>query len=587
MAVMYGLFSMRPTVTDGSILSTLGREIDAPGVDEVVLNDPNLVLRRRAPAQRTADVVTGVTLDGVCVAIVGRPLMRDNVSLDIAWLGWSELAKRFRELDGYWLAFAYDKKDGSLEVVCDFLGVAWLYWSRVPGGVAFSSDFGALARCLPASPRLNDDACLLSLTLTYPVGGSTSYKDIRVVSPGWSLQFRGGRITEKRLSLPEYGDRWAGASRVEKFDALDHALDASYQAWSSSGIPVPWTVALSSGNDSRYALGLLLKHGQHPSCATFGLSGSADVNGAVAICHREQLRHDFFPTNRQTSWEAWSNAVQRLGAVSGFQYVAGWGHDWRRTLARLGGQVVLGYLGDALSGRHLVDKHGGDWLANWEAWSLDEREDRSWTGSDMLRPEARKRARAIVRAALLQECESVPFAFEHQRALHLDLFCRQSRATAAQVNFLTDEIPIAPLFYTRRMIGFWSNLSYEDLNRQTLYLDYARARYPKLFAPPRRPSVARRARGALANLLVELSPSLKPYLTPPEIDTRALIAQHLDRARMLIRNSGDAVGHIVDLDALNRWVDRFSTRESLNAQGLQRFWNLLLLVDAGARSRGR
>jgi len=587
MAITYGFFAKEFANRNQDILSKLEKEIDAPGTDQDILNEADFVLRRRAPFHRTTDVITGITLDGFCVALVGRPLIRTESRLDIAHHEWGELAARLRALDGYWLAFAYDRKSESLDVKCDRLGVAWLYWAQVLGGIAFSSDFGALVRCLPNRPQLNDEACLLSLTLTYPIGDSTCFKQVRLLSPGSSLQFRDGRVFESRSSQPAYGDRWAGVSREEKFSALDGALDASYRAWTLSDSSVPWAVALSSGNDSRYGLGLLLRHGQRPSCATFGLPGSTDVKGAVAICRQEQLSHEFFSTSRQTSWEAWSDAIQRLGVVSGFQYAAGWGQDWRRVLAALGGQVVLGYLGDALSGRHLIDKHNGDWLANWEAWSLDEREDGSWTGSAILRPQAREQARATLRAALLEASDGLQFSCQHQQALHLDLFCRQRRATASQVNFLTDEVPIAPLFYTREMIDFWSNLSYADLKGQALYLEYARARYPELFAPPRQPSLTRRARGTLANLVVAIAPELRSYVAPPEIDSRALMAQHLDRARSLIRNYGEAVSQLVDLVALSRWLDRFSIRESQNAPGLQRFWNLLLLIEAGERSGNR
>jgi len=587
MAITYGFFSPGSGDLDTGVLSRLESEIDAPGKDETVLNETDCVLRRRAVESGFTTTIIGTTLDAVRVAIVGRPLVPARAGFEISHLRWSQLTALLGELDGYWIAVGYDKSTNTLEVICDSLGVEWLYWAHVPGGVAFSSDFGALARCLPAAPRLDDDACLLSLILTYPVGDSTCFKEIRIVSPGSILQFRQRHVSERRLRLPSYGGRWVGTSREEKFGALDEALDASYRAWSLSSISVPWSVALSSGNDSRYGLGLLLRHGMRPACATFGLPGSTDIKGAIAICSRERLRHELFSTRLQTSWEAWGDAVQRLGVVGGFQYVAGWGQTWRHALAALGGQVVLGYLGDALSGRHLVADRGHDWLANWEAWSLDERDDGSWTGSEMLRPEARQRSRTLVRAALLQACEGIHFSGDYQRALHLDLFSRQRRATAAQVNFLTDEVPIAPLFYTRQMINFWSNLGYEDLKGQALYLEYARARYPRLFGPPRRPSLARRARGTLANLLVGFSPSLKPYLTPPEINTHALVGQHLNHARRLLDNCGETVSHLMDVDALRRWLDRFSTRESINAAGLTRFWNLLLLVEAGMSRRDR
>ncbi len=145
------------------------------------------------------------------------------------------------------------------------------------------------------------------------------------------------------------------------------------------------------------------------------------------------------------------------------------------------------------------------------------------------------------------------------------------------------EIPVAPSFYTAEMVTFWSNLDYGDLNRQSLYLPYARDRFANLFTPPRPPSLYRRARGTLTNLVIRLYPDLRRSLAPPEIDTRALVGQHLDRMRSLIRDYGEAIDHIVDVAALNRWLDQFGTRESVNAPRVQRFWNLLLLVEAGFR----
>jgi hypothetical protein len=585
MTIVYGLLSAEPTNRDRSALSRLEHEIGADTVARTVLDVPGLVLRLSGGESLAAATVLGTTSDGVRVAVVGRLAKCGELESEIPRLDWQGLADALSARDGYWIAFGHDEKSCATEMLCDRLGVAWLYWAKVPGGVAFSSDFGALARSMPAHPRLNDAASLLALTLTYPVGDATCFDEIQVVSPSSILRFTGSTVSRRRSTPAAYGDRFAGATRDTKFEALDAILDASYETWSLPSASSPWTVALSSGNDSRYGLGLLMRHQERPACATFGLPGSDDVRGATAICRRERLEHTFFTTDRQTSWDSWRAAVQRLGAVAGFQYGAGWAHDWRRTLGTLGRQVVLGFLGDALSGAHLVDRFDGNWLANWEAWSIDLREDGTWSGSEMLRPEVRSRARDAVRAALAGACQDVHVAFEHQKALHLDLYCRQRRITASQVNFLTDEIPVAPLFYTAGMVAFWSNLDYADLKRQALYLAYARDRFPNLFAPSRPPSLYRRARGTLTNLAIGLYPSLKRHLAPPEIDTRALIGQHLEQMRSLIRDYGEAVDHIVDVAALNRWLDQFRTRESVNAPRLQRFWNLLLLVEAGFAGR--
>jgi len=587
MTIIYGIFSAERADRERRVLSALERETGAGSAAQEILDTPGFGLRLCVQGSVSAITVRGTTRDGVKVTIVGRPLDHDGLGRSIPNLDWSDVTERLTTLSGYWVAFGLDEKGHVLEVQCDRLGVAWLYWARVPGGVAFSSDFGALARSLPARPRLDDNACLLMLTLTYPLGDATCFEDIRLVSPGSVLRCSGDSVSHKRLTPQVYGDQYAGASRKQKFEVLDAIFEASYRSWSLPGVSPPWAVALSSGKDSRYGLGLLLSHQERPVCATFGLPGSDDVRGASAVCRSEGLQHTLFTTNRRTSWESWRRGVQRLGVVAGFQYGAGWAHDWRRTLRGLGGQVVLGFLGDALSGHHLVERSGDDWIANWEAWSLDLREDGTWSGSDMLRSEVQNSVRNAIRSALVEDSRNVQIAFDHQKALHFDLFSRQRRITASQIDFLTDEVAVAPLFYTTDMVDFWSNLAYDDLKGQNLYLEYARARFPRLFPPPRRPSFYRRARGTLVNLAIGFYPDLKRYLAPPEIDTRALVGQHLDSLRALIRTNHEALDHIVDFDALNGWLDRFHTREGFRAPRMQRFWHLLILIDSCYAGRGR
>jgi hypothetical protein len=62
------------------------------------------------------------------------------------------------------------------------------------------------------------------------------------------------------------------------------------------------------------------------------------------------------------------------------------------------------------------------------------------------------------------------------------------------------EAPVTPSFHTAEIFAFWSNLDHGDVNRQTLYLARARDRFANLSAPPRPPSLYRRARGTLTNL---------------------------------------------------------------------------------------
>lgn len=575
MTIVSGFLSSSPLSREAERLAQLS---EGEGTHKVALTTPGFMVYLRVGSPDASDCVVLDTDAGVTILIVGRPLIRKGEPPNLRNLGWDAIPPALREIEGYWVAFAYEEKTKRLKVLCDRLGVAWIYWARTPAGFAFSSDFQALVRFLPGTPRIDDTACLLSLTLTYPLGESTCFEGISLVSPDTALEFDEGRVRRERLRTLEYGDRWVGASRAQKFEALDAALDASFRVWSLA-TPRPWVLALSSGKDSRYGLAQLLEHGERPSCFTFGLRGSPDVTGASAICRQEGLEHTLFDSGLKTSWQSWGSAVRRLGVIAGFQYVAGWGHEWRRTLSAARSKVVLGFLGDALSGFHLVDRFGGDWIANWEAWSLDLRPDGTWRGSQLIRPEVRTRAREAIRAAMHAEIEGHDFLLRHQIALHLDLYSRQRRATASQINFLTDEVSVAPLFYTRGMLEFWANLGYDDLRDQSLYLDFARTRFPAFFGPARRAGLYERAKGSLVNVVVDLWPGLRRHLKPQEIDIGAITTRHVERLDGLLRTCGDMVDHMVDQGSIRNWLVALREGRASGPDQLLRFWNLLILLE--------
>jgi hypothetical protein len=475
---------------------------------------------------------------------------------------------------GRWIALAHDRQSGGLRLMADPLGTAWLYLKRFEGGYVFASDFGAVASALPGRLTLDYDTVAAYLALGYTPDDRTCFDEITILPPGAVVELRPEGPIALRARRKTYGDQHASLTATAKYERLDGVLDRSIRDWCGSrGSDL--VVSLSSGYDSRYGLALLQARGIAPRCMTFGHPRSNDARGARALCEALGLEFQLY-TGEGTSWATWQRCVEQAGVIGGFQW-GGWAEDWLGRLARAGPAVLLGYLGDALSGKHLVQRpeHGGDWLRDWETWSLDE----GWAGSPLLRPEADERLRRVARERLHQVAGEADVAFPHQRALHLDLHGRQRRFVAAQANLMARFVSPIPFFYTMDGIDFWGNLPYEDLRRQALYLSYARDRFPRLFGQARRrPTPARRAWGALTNLGFRLVPGLRQALAPGEINREAITARHRGEILGLLRAVVPLLEPLCEPARLTRAIEAYPRGADLNTVQLLRLVNLALLL---------
>jgi hypothetical protein len=475
---------------------------------------------------------------------------------------------------GRWIALAHDRQSGGLRLMADPLGTAWLYLGRFEGGYVFASDFGAVASALPGRLTPDYDTVAAYLGLGYTPDDRTCFHEITILPPGAVVELRPEGPVVLRARCRIYGDRHASLPVPAKYELLDGVLDRSIGDW-CGGRGADLVVSLSGGYDSRYALALLQARGIAPRCMTFGHPRSKDARGARGLCEALGLDFELY-TMERTSWATWERCVQQAGVIGGFQWGA-WAEDWLERLRRAGRSVLLGYLGDALSGKHLVQRpeHRGDWLRDWETWSLDE----GWAGSPLLRPEAGDRLRRVVRERLDQVAGEAEVAFPHQRALHLDLYGRQRRFVAAQPNLMARFVSPVPFFYTMEGIDFWSNLPFDDLRRQALYLSYARARFPALFGEPKRPaSPLLRVRGALTNLGVRLVPALKQVLAPGEIDRRAIIRRHRVEIVEVVKAVGPLLEPLVDPLRVTRAIETYPRGADLNTVQLLRLVNLAALL---------
>lgn len=487
------------------------------------------------------------------------------------------------DLNGCWTAIAYDQDTQCLRVAADMLGCAWVYIARWEKGYVFCSDFGALVANYPGALTPDYETSLVTLGINYSPDDKTCFEEITILPPGQLVELSRDGIKGVSQRQPAYGDKYAALSTRNKYELLDALFARVGRDWC-----VPFgsdlLISLSGGFDSRYGLAVALDHGITPRCLTFGHPRSTDARKARALCKQLGLDFRLFSV-KTTSWDVWQRSVEQSGSAGGFQWANGWAEDWLALLRQSGSHVLLGFLGDALSGKHLVQysPRPESWLDNWERWSLDE----GWSDSPLLRPEASTALRDCVRTRLSRTVRERSFAFPHQQALHLDWFGRQRRFVAAQRNLMARFLTPVPFFYTDYMLEFWGNLPFDDLRDQALYLNYARHRFPAMFDVRRRARLHERAWGALTHEVTTRFPRTKEYFRASEIDITNIITHHKPRVVSVINTVEPLMGRVFDYKALLAEIDAFPNTPRISAVQLSRLVNVCILLHLSmSRPRG-
>jgi hypothetical protein len=475
-------------------------------------------------------------------------------------------------LDGRWVAIAYRRWPFSLRLISDRLGAAWLYIARTRHGFLFCSDYGVLTANLPQSLNVDYESALVELALGYSPDSRTCFEEVTVLPPRSTVELTRRGLVTLAQHRPAYGDRFAALSHRQKLERLDHVWEASIGEWCPSR-ERPLLTALSPGHGAHHVLALLNRHQISPRCMSFAHPRSEDARHARCTAARLRLPltvHD----SQESYWEGWHRSVEQMGYSGHLRWTAG-AEQWLGCLKQAGSAVVTDYLGDALSGGHLVRRphNRGDWLRDWEEWSLGG----GWIDSPLPRSGADQVMRSAVSERLRELARNATYAFPHQQALHLDLYGRQRRHAASTSVLLSRFLRPVPLYYCGSVLHFWTNLAFEDLDGRALYLAHARTRFPALFDPAR-PGLLARMRGATRALLQSSLPGVGRRLCPPGIDRERAIVQNRQAVLRLCEEVLPLVERFFHRKRLLEAIERFPNSQELNVLQLGRLINLLMVL---------
>jgi len=153
-----------------------------------------------------------------------------------------------RRLNGMFALAVLDRRDNSLLLARDPIGMKHLYWSETPHGVAFASEARPFFAAGLASPQPDWTSLGSYLSIGWVPSPGTAFAGLSRIEPGSYVLLRNDRIEQGRYWAPRYVDPEPGRSAQDYSDELRSLLDHAVATHLDADVPAG--LFLSGGWDS-------------------------------------------------------------------------------------------------------------------------------------------------------------------------------------------------------------------------------------------------------------------------------------------------------------------------------------------------
>ena len=134
------------------------------------------------------------------------------------------LASSLPRLIGMFALAVWDRKDQTLTLVRDRLGIKPLYYGWMDGAFVFASEMKAIRAHPRCRPSIDREVLALFFRHNYVPAPYSIYKNIRKVQPGQVVTVTRSLLKEERVSLSSF---WSAAEAVQQ--GLHHPFQGSFE----------------------------------------------------------------------------------------------------------------------------------------------------------------------------------------------------------------------------------------------------------------------------------------------------------------------------------------------------------------------
>ena len=180
-------------------------------------------------------------------------------------------------LNGIFAFGLYDRRDRSLFIARDALGVKPLYYALNSSGFAFASEIKALLALVPEARELDVASLHRYLSFLWCPGEGTPLRDVRKLGPGEAVIVRAGKIDRRWTwyQLPGFRGITPTLGEHESIEATTNAVRTAVHRQLVADVPVG--AFLSGGLDSSAVVAFARERVRDIRCFTIEMHGGQDA----------------------------------------------------------------------------------------------------------------------------------------------------------------------------------------------------------------------------------------------------------------------------------------------------------------------
>ena len=188
----------------------------------------------------------------------------------------SEGVSMVSRLNGMFAFAIWDRRNESLFMARDALGIKPLYYSETTAGFAFASEIKALLRLAPETTALNVRALHRYLSFLWCPGDETPLQGVRKLPPGEAMVVQSGRVVRRWAwyQLPVFEGRRAALPEAAAVSGTEAGLRTAVHRQLVADVPVG--AFLSGGLDSSAVVAFAREKAPEIRCFTIEPLGGQD-----------------------------------------------------------------------------------------------------------------------------------------------------------------------------------------------------------------------------------------------------------------------------------------------------------------------